>query len=367
MDEDDTEQGGKDSKMKNLPAIQQSAQFDLFSSFYGEGKKHSNTIELWDAIPKFSCSRQKQNVLRDNNGRLPTWEREFLYKPHGDSDGVPAKMVLNPARVKVKGEEKEFLPSADEELIEEVLRKIFTDQHYGRHYTQTADSYVDFTLGMIYRELKVWGHTRSLDQIKLSLNIMTGCHMTLQFVGNGRKAAYKGSIIPEIMEVGRTDYIADPKARWRAKLPSIYSHAINSLEFRQFNYATLMSMSSQLSKWLQKLLARRYTNASLTQPFNINYSTIKRDSSMLIHSRENRNKVTVIEALDELIAQDVVNWYKVGATENDPHEPKYELTPTGAFVAEVKAANKRQSDNAKKLPPEKRPVSYIGKVVEMSK
>lgn len=346
----DSTTGAKGKSLKNLPEKTQSVQYDLFSTFYGENSKHSNTIELWDSIPKFSCSRQKQQALRDPSGRLPTWERDFTYSPQGCSEGVPAKMTLTPARVTWKGKEMDFLPSGDEELIEDILRKIFADQQYGHHYAAESSSFVDFTLGMISRELKVWGHTRSLDEIKRSLEIMSKSHMQLHFVGGGKKAAFKGSIIPEMMEVGRAEYMADPKARWRARLPSIYSSAINSLEFRQFNYATLMSMSSQLAKWMQKRLVQRYTNAEITRPYTIKYSTIKRDSGMLTHSREGRNKETVIACLNDLQAQDVVMFYKVQEAKNDPRDPLYTLTPTGAFVAETKATNKRQGDAHRQCP-----------------
>lgn len=336
--------------LKNLPETQKSVQYDLFSTFYGEDNKHTNTIELWDSIPKFSCSRQKQQAMRDENGRLPTWEREFTYSPSGTKIGVPAKMTLVPARVIWKDKEVDFLPSGDEELIEDILRKIFADQRYGHHYTGKNDSFVDFTLGMIYRELKVWGHTRSIDEIKRSLEVMAGCHMQLHFTGSSRKAAYKGAIIPEMMEVGRAEYMADPKARWRARLPSIYSQAIDTLEFRQANYVTLMSMSSQVAKWLQKRMVQRYTNAELTRPYTINYSTIKAESALLVHSREGRNKASVISALEDLKAEDVIHFYKVGASENDPKDPKYSLTPTGTFVAETKAANRRQGDGQAAMP-----------------
>lgn len=367
MDDDDQEQGKKGEGMKNLPEQQKSIQFDLFTAFYGDENKQSNTIELWDSIPKFSCSARKQVSMRDEAGRLPSLEREFVYKPQGSSEGIPAKMRLAPALVKVNGIEKDFYPSADEELIEEVLRKIFADQQHGRHYVKQNDSFVDFSLGMIARELRARGRARSLDEIKRSLDIMNGCHMTLHFHGSTKKAAYKGAIIPEMMEVSRIEYMADPKAKWRARLPLVYSHAINSLEFRQFNYETLMSMSSQLARWLHKLMSRRYTNASLTRPYTIKYSTIKRDSGMLVHSRETENKKTVIKAIEELKAQDVVLYYKERDSTNDPRDPVYDLTPTGCFVGDMKAANKRQADHQKYLPDEKRPISHIGKAIEDSK
>lgn len=341
-------EAGKGKGLRNLPAKEQSAQYDLFTEFYGDQNKLTNTIELWDAIPKFSCSRQKQLAMRDKSGRLPSWEREFVYKPQGSRVSIPAVMRMTPARIIVDGVEKDFLPSKDEEIIEDILRKIFSDQRFGRHYNLAAESFVDFTLGMLYRELKVWGHTRSKEEIKRSLDIMASCHMTLHFEGVGKKAVFKGAILPEVMEVGRADYMADPKARWRARLPQIYSKAINSLEVRQYNYATLMSMSSQLAKWLQKVLASRFTFAEVTKPFRIKYSTIKKESGMLLHSRESRNKATVIEAIEDLKAEDVLNFYKLCTSENDPRDPLYELFPTGTFIGEMKAANRRKSDHQTK-------------------
>ena len=342
--------------MKNLPAAVPSAQFEMFSAFYGDPGKHSNTIELWDSIPKYSCSARKQAALRDKSGHPPpppppsppTWESEFIYKPSVSNERVSARMQLKPARIKVDGVEKDYLPSANEELIEEVLRKLFADQRHGHHYVAQEESFVDFSLAMIARELRARGHSRSLEQIKHSLLIMNECRLALFFQGNDKKAAYRGAIIPETMEVSRAEYLADPKAKWRVKLPYVYSQAVNSLQFRQFNYEVLMSMSSQLARWLHKLLSRRYTNASLTQPYQIKYSTVKRDSGLLVHSREDRNRETVKDALEELKAQDVLLYYKIGKSAV-ARDPLYELTPTGAFVSEVKAANKRQSDNERRL------------------
>lgn len=342
MDEKDEQAESK--RMKNLPTPVRSVQYDLFSDFYGDQSKLSNTIELWDAIPKYSCSARLQSTQRDENGRLASYEREFIYKRQDTQDEIPARMVLTPARIKVDGKEVDFLPSADEELIEEVLRKFFADQACGRHYPKEAESFVDFSLAMIAKELRLRGRSRSLNEIKRSLDIMNGCRLNLFFHGDKKKAAYKAAIIPEIMEVSREEYVTDPKGRWRVRLPFVYSSAVNKLEFRQFNYATLMSMSSALARWMHKLMSRRYVNANILQPYSLKYSSIRRDSGLLNHSRESRNKKTVIDAIEELKEQDVLMIYEVGASVNDPKDPLYILTPSPSFVAEVKAANKRQKD-----------------------
>jgi len=49
-----------------------SLQYDLFSSFLGSKPEDlSNTIELWDAFPKYAVSARMQAIQRDADGRLP--------------------------------------------------------------------------------------------------------------------------------------------------------------------------------------------------------------------------------------------------------------------------------------------------------
>ena len=71
------------SQKKTPPAPVKSAQFDLFSSFFGDSKDLSNTIELWDAIPKYAVSQKQQNHLRDGKGNLPLHDQQFEYRPTG--------------------------------------------------------------------------------------------------------------------------------------------------------------------------------------------------------------------------------------------------------------------------------------------
>lgn len=41
----------------------QNKQYDLFTSFFGDPKDLSNTIDLWDTIPKYSVSARQQITL----------------------------------------------------------------------------------------------------------------------------------------------------------------------------------------------------------------------------------------------------------------------------------------------------------------
>ncbi len=67
----------------------QNLQYDLFTTFFGDVADLSNTIELWDAIPKYSVSSRTQNALRSPDSRLPVHEYSFVYASQRPTEGIP--------------------------------------------------------------------------------------------------------------------------------------------------------------------------------------------------------------------------------------------------------------------------------------
>lgn len=330
-----------------------SIQYDLFSQFFGDSRDLSNTIELWDAIPKYAVSARQQSLMRDANGRLPIHEHEFDYRPAPrlDSQPIRCKVSIQPATIKTDGGQIDFYPSVDEELIEEVLKKIFTDQHYGLHDARQPESWVRWTLYMIRKEMKARGKSRSYQEITRSLEILTRSIYEVEITGKGRRLLYTNPILTDLTRITRSDYIDDPRSTWCARLPAIVSKSINDLSYRQFNYGTLMSLSTPLARWLHKRLSHQYTNASLHHLYNILYSTIERDSGLLHHSRTTKNITAINAALDELGSHHVVLGHS--------HERRmkgrriadvlFELTPHPDFVREIKAANARASQSRERI------------------
>lgn len=341
---------------KNLPQqqvstpsiqVKPSKQFDLFTTFFGDAQNLSNTIELWDAIPKYAVSPRAQKKMRDKNGNLPVYEQDFLYRPTIDGlpKEIPCKLTIQPAHIKKPdGSPAQFYPSTDEELIEEVLKKLFTDQQLGQHAPAANESWVKFSLYMIQNELKTRGKTRSLDEIKRSLEILSRAVLTVQFAGQTRKMVYTSPILNDLTGVTRTDYINDPKSLWCTKLPALISKSINELTYRQFNYGKLMSLSTQLARWLHKRLSHQYTQASLIDAYHISYNSICRDSGLLHQSRTSANIKTIDAALDELKEAEVLMSYK----KDDRRQGQkivdviYTMLPTLTFRDEIKTANARQ-------------------------
>jgi len=77
-----------DREKKNAPPKTESfssRQLCLFQDFLfntpEERNSLSNTIELWDAVPKYYISKHLQNKLR-KNGFLPTVEKDFVFKTY---------------------------------------------------------------------------------------------------------------------------------------------------------------------------------------------------------------------------------------------------------------------------------------------
>ncbi len=331
------------------PAPTKSKQFDLFSSFFGDSKNLSNTIELWDAIPKYSVSQKQQNHMRDEKGNLPLHEHYFEYRPtrRGAALEIKCSVTVQPASIKnPDGTVTQHYPSTDEELIEEVLKKIFTDQHFGIHEPNRNESWVRFSLYMIREELKARGKTRSLPEIKKSLEILARSVYSVQIEGPSKNLAYENTILSDMTRTTRADYLEDPKALWCARLPTLISQSINELTYRQFNYGRLMSLSMPLARWVHKRLSHNYINAGLLQPYNILFSSIHRDSGLLHHIRPAGNMKTIDAAIEELKDKNVLWWFKKDERKQGRaiQDILYTLQPTNDFISEIKAANARQRD-----------------------
>lgn len=330
-------------------------QYDLFRTLYGDANNLSNTIELWDAIPKYSASARAQNKLRDSKGNLPVYEQQFEYRPtvEGLPDRIQCKVTIRPASIRNKdGSFTQYYPSTDEELVEEVLKKIFTDQNFGVHSVAPEESWVKFSLYKIQKELQARGKTRSLDEIKRSLEILSLATYELTLEGKtSGKADYTNTILSDMIRTTKSDYLEDPSSLWCARLPALVSKSINKLSYRQFNYAKLMSLPNQLSRWLHKRMSHQFVNASLLQPYNILYSSIERDSGLLHHSRKQRNIETVDTSLEHLREADVLMSFKKEEQRKGKTivDIKYFLQPTMTFINEIKAANARQRDHLNEL------------------
>ncbi len=328
------------------------SQLDLFQGFLcnsGQERDNlSNTIDLWDNVPRYSVSRQAMRKMRTADGFLDLLEITFNWRTNS------FKAIIQPARIRGEdGKAQDYYPSANEELVEDALRKIAADQNCGFFDKPNYRSGVVFSLHMLREELKRRGHTRSYQEIVLSLKILSGSLIEIR-PDDGHESEFftRTNYLPALTAVSRRKLKDDPEAKWVAQFHPLVTQSIDAVTYRQYNYHNMMKHASQLTRWLHKQLALKFTFASFTNQFEVLYSTIKRDSALINYSRERDG----IAALDSAFAELQNNGVLVMFQKSDLTGPrgkvldvKYTLHPSSDFVREMKAANKRAADAEERL------------------
>ena len=333
------------AKNKEKPPSQpiKSIQHDLFSNFLTNDESEvSNTVDLWERIPKYFLSPQEQKTLRTAEGLAKPYTQEYILRGK-NGEPLSYKIVIQPALIEQPdGEYKAFFPTKSEEIIEEVLKKIFTEQNLGIHDPKNVESWVKFSYGMINKELRKNNCSRTHQKIKHSLEIMSKCILTAYEEG---EEIYTGAILQDYCSVDRKQYLNDTKALHIARLSVFISHAVNTLQFRQYNYKRLMNCKEQLSQWLLRRIINRFTYASVITSHNFLFSTVKIESSLLRAKIEGDNRKKVLAALDELKETGALFSYEIEEKWDGRKiiDIKYTVKPTQEFSSEQKAANKRES------------------------
>jgi hypothetical protein len=336
-------QDGKERRF----AKQRPTQLSLFQTFLPEEDlKYSNTIEFYDAVPKYFTNKRQMTEMREGpEGReiyLPTLEREFRYQ-----DNL-YKLEINPARVRDSdGALKEYYPSEQEEIVEEALRKIAsTDRLNGLYLGNNAG--VQFTMYELREELRKRGHAMSHTQLQRSLSICRSAGLLIERKSGEKEVLLDSSIFPMVMISSRKDWRDDPKnTRCYVQFNPLVTASIEALTYRQFDYETLMSYTRQLSRWFHKRLYHNYINAGMLNRYSILLSTIKRDSGLLNNARISQDIKYLELTFEELSQKNIIFGFEKEirrGPQNRIDDVLYTLMPSPNFVGEMKKANKRASN-----------------------
>jgi hypothetical protein len=318
----------------------QPVQYSLFQQFLPDdhSEDYSNTIELYDAIPKYFSSKKRMAELREGGTFLRHLERRFK---HGGK-WYTAKIL--PSRLEdTDGQWREYYPSPQEELVEEALKKIACDRLNGVYLNDTAG--VQFTLYELRKELEHRGHSMNFPNLITSLQINRRCGIVL--TNENGETCLDSPIFPVLVLSKRRQWEMDPKnSRCYVQFNPLVTHSINTLRYRQFNYVTFMKIDNQLARCLLKRLSHNYIQANILEPYTIKHSTIVRDSGLINFTRIRDQVQYVSKALDELTSERIsilLNYRKQEerTERNRILDVTYTLTPHPFFVTQVKKANKR--------------------------
>lgn len=326
----------------------QNAQLSLFQDFlYNRGEERdnlSNAIDLWDSVPRYSVSRMAMSKAREKEKFLENHTALFQHR------GRTYTCTISPARVTdIDGEQRDFYPSANEEIVEDALRKLAADQHAGFFDKPNYRSGVVFSLYALREELRKRGHSRSYQEVRLALNILSKSIIEI-----AAQDAQKGELLvvsaylPSVVAVSKKRLEDDPEAKWAVQFHPLVTGSIDQVTYRQFNYDLMMKHNSQLARWLHKQLVLKYTFAELSKPFDMRYSTVKRDSGLLNSYARERAAIEALEsAFLDLKNQDVLSSFErkdITGPRKKIIDVIFKIWPSSGFVREVKAANKRLAD-----------------------
>ncbi|GFO77450.1 hypothetical protein BPLS_P5904 [Bathymodiolus platifrons methanotrophic gill symbiont] len=121
-----------------------------------------------------------------------------------------------------------------------------------------------------------------------------------------KEEIYTGAILQDYCSVDRKKYLDDSKALHVARLPVFISHAVNTLQYRQFNYKRMMRLKSALSREILRRMINRFIQASLIKTYHFRFSTIQEETPYLRAVKQSKNREKIISALNELVKEGAI-------------------------------------------------------------
>ncbi len=311
-------------------------QLELFELVNPSEKDYSNTIELYDFMPKYFWGKAN----RIQGKFLEPIEREFNCR------GQNYQVRIAPARIKDSdGVSRDYFPGKREELVEDALRKIATA---GQGIFLDDEAGVTFTLYQLQQELKRTGHSYSITQIKEALMVCVGTN--LQLTDTTGQDVLASSIFDTIGLQTREDWEGQgEKTKAFVRFNAMVTISIRRRTFRQFNYEISMSYQNVISRQLHKRISHHFTQASFTEPYTILLSTIIRDFGLTAYEKISHNLRDVKKALKEMVEKNVLFKFDLEKTYDEKRRNKIAdirliLYPHPFFIKEVISANDKQKE-----------------------
>lgn len=310
-------------------------QLTLFG-FFGENKDvsylpkqliHSNTISIYDALPKYNWSgRQPKESKVTKKCVLDDFEYEMTIKP------------AHIERVDPKTKEKKIVPvypGVREEAVEDVLRFLAANgqgEMFGREMG------VHFTVNEVVKELE--NINRSFAHLDVVEALMVCNNANLQVNVNG-KIIVNSAIFPNVTLVNRENYKIAPSTRCFVRFHPMVTASVINLEYRMFNYRQAMNMKNPLARHIFKRMSHYWRQASQSHTYNFNLMRYLSQTPRNISPRMYRNVDAMNKALDELVKNEILESYEAEEVLKGKRiqDIKYVCRPHASFITDVKKAN----------------------------
>ena len=314
--------------------VSSSPQMGLFEIIETPARKddYSNTIELYDAIPKYVWDQKREH--EDLSNAVVT--RNCTIR------GQQLTVKIKPAIVeKDDGRTVLIYAGQREEIIEDALRKIAVN---GKGHMIEGKAGVMFTLYELQKELAKMGHGYNLNEIKEGIQVGRGA--TLECMSDDGESFISSSFFPMVGLTTRGEFKKKGgNARCYVQFNPLVNESIMNLTFRQFNYRIAMSIRSPLARYIYKRMSHYWTQASPDAPYTPSLLSFLSQSPRELSPRMPENVRAMKNALETLIKSEVVSDYDADQIKEGRKvlDVKYVIRPHPSFVKQVMASNKRAS------------------------
>lgn len=321
---------------KKRNTVTDEAQLDLFMLLDLRSKDredYSNTIELYDAIPKYFWGKREHKDLQN-----ATITRQCTIR------GREMMVKIHPAIIeKDDGSNVLIYPGEREELVEDALRKIAVS---GQSAYVKGKAGVNFTLYQLRQELSRMGHTLSFNEILEALKVCRGAILQCQTPDG--QSIINSSFFGLLGVTTKSDIQKHGRdAKCYVQFNPLVNESIINLTFRQYNYQISMDIRSALARFLYKRMAQYWSQADDKNPYTPSLISFLSQSPRGFIGRNMKTELRAMRsALDTLIKHEVVEHYtedKVLAGKQKTIDAQYIIYPHPKFITEVIRANKRKS------------------------
>ncbi|MFA4834499.1 MAG: replication protein [Dehalococcoidia bacterium] len=319
-------------------------QLSLFELIDNSESEYSNTIELYDALPKYVWD-QSDSDLRENS----VITRNFK------SRGVVYTVKIKPAVIERKNKAGDMVsvmlyPGSREEIVEEALRKIAIN---GNSFESEADKNVGvfFTVSQLCKELARTNHTYSNQEVVEALDVMSSSLLecSLGTKGKGRDM-YRGNFLTSLALTSRDQYLEDGSTKCFATFHPLVTHGIRTQKFRLYDYSISMGLKSDLARYMFKRMSHYWTQASLDHPYNLKLVSFLTGSPRGLSPRMKDNMRAMRSALKALVDEKVLlpDWdEEVIKDANDRRitlDVAFAMLPHENFVKHMMRANRKHNE-----------------------
>lgn len=277
----------------------------------------SNTIEMYDAFPKYVHGKYTTFREQDLPPEKHVIERRFSL-PVKDGDGrkyiqdfylkiTPAVLI----RTKAGKTERVFAyPSYREMLVEDVIRKIAMDA--GRKLTDGKVG-CSFTIRQIRRILENAGHQMKHGEVIEAINTLNKCSMEYGYVEDDGKTKVSGRspLFPEVAFRTANEANDDGDSQSYVSFHRLVNKSITDMTYRNYDFETCIRYKTGITNYMHKRLSQRFVQASRETTYQLAVSNFAAGASISEGTPLKEKNRIVKESLDELIEANVVASYDV--------------------------------------------------------